>query len=429
MRSPIFLGCLPLLLVAAACGSSSSGSSAPACDAPSPCVAVAASDGEQKVQEAFATAKEGQTIILGEGRFKLSNTLALASNRVTVKGAGRGKTILDFSGQKAGSEGLFAEGVKDLLLEGFTIVDTKGNGVKVLGATGLVFRKIETTWTGPDKTAHGPYGIYPVSSKQVLIEDCVASGASDSGIYVGQSQGVVVRRNEAYDNVAGIEIENTFDADVYENNAHDNTGGILVFDLPGLPQKGGHAIRVHHNQMVSNNTDNFAPQGNIVGQVPRGTGFFVMASSDVEVFSNTFRDNSTVNAGITSYMVTQLEIKDVQYYPYPSRIYVHDNTFEGGGGSPDVRTQMGLVLASGVAAFPGGKVASILYDGIVDEKKPQGPNPAEICLRNNGSATFANLHLDKLDVKNPDLPKIMTFDAKPYDCELPPVAAPNVPGR
>ena len=268
-----------------------------------------------------------------------------------------------------------------------------------------------------------------MQSKQVLIEDCVASEASDSGIYVGQSIGVVVRRNEALENVAGIEIENTYDADVYENKAHDNTGGILVFDLPGLPQRGGHGIRVHKNEIFSNNTDNFAPQGNIVGQVPRGTGFFVMANADVEVFENKFRDNSTVNAGITSYLVTEIEIKDAQYYPYPSRIHVHDNTFEGGGESPDVRTKMGLLLASGVSAFPGGKVASILYDGLVDEKKPAGPNPAEICIRNNGAATFANLHLDKLDTNNPNLPKIMTFDPKPYECTLPPVAAPNVQGR
>ena len=39
-------------------------------------------------------------------------------------------------------------------------------------------------------------------------------------------------------NAAGIEIENSYYADVY-NNIGKNTGGILVFDLPNLPKQGG----------------------------------------------------------------------------------------------------------------------------------------------------------------------------------------------
>lgn len=34
--------------------------------------------------------------------------------------------------------------------------------------------------------------------------------------------------------MAGIEIENSLNAEVYENEATENTGGILVFDLPDL---------------------------------------------------------------------------------------------------------------------------------------------------------------------------------------------------
>jgi len=72
---------------------------------------------------------------------------------------------------------------------------------------------------------------------------------------------------------------------------HDNTGGILVFDLPGLQQEGGHGIRVYANKMQNNNVENFAASGDIVGLVPAGTGFFVMANHDVEVFGNTITGN------------------------------------------------------------------------------------------------------------------------------------------
>ena len=109
-------------------------------------------------------------------------------------------------------------------------------------------------WNGPagPKTTNGAYGIYPVKSKNVLIEDSASIGASDAGIYVGQSQNVIVRRNRAEKNVAGIEIENTINADVYENTATGNTGGILVFNMPNLPQP-GQSTRVFNNKSIDNN--------------------------------------------------------------------------------------------------------------------------------------------------------------------------------
>ena len=76
----------------------------------------------------------------------------------------------------------------------------------------------------------------------VLIEGCKVAGASDAGIYVGQSTNIIVRRNTVEKNVAGIEIENCTKADVYENVATDNSGGILVFTMPDLPTKDGRRL-------------------------------------------------------------------------------------------------------------------------------------------------------------------------------------------
>ena len=73
-------------------------------------------------------------------------------------------------------------------------------------------------------------------------------GASDAGIYVGQSKNIVVKRSKAEFNVAGIEIENSMNADVHDNLSTHNAGGILIFDLPNLPQQGGHSHRIFHNR-------------------------------------------------------------------------------------------------------------------------------------------------------------------------------------
>src|SRR6185436_4401107 len=141
--------------------------------------------------------------------------------------------------------------------EDLAIEDAAGDALKIDGGTNITIRRVRVEWTDGPKTTNGPYGLYPVNCSKVLSEECVAIGASDAGIYVGQSDQVIVRRNRAEKNVAAIEIENTKHADVYDNKVTGNTGGIMVFNLPDLPVQGGGHVRVFNNQVVANNTPNF----------------------------------------------------------------------------------------------------------------------------------------------------------------------------
>ena len=141
--------------------------------------------------------------------------------------------------------------------------------------------------------------------------------------------------------------------------ASHNTGGILIFDLPDLPQQGGHHIRVFDNKSINNDTDNFAPEGNIVGEAPRGTGIIIMANSDVEVFNNLMSGNGTVNLSIVSYSD---ETDDPNYYPHPKRIQVHNNTYGPSGFDPDIETGE---LAKALFEISSGKMPDIFWDGVV----------------------------------------------------------------
>ena len=87
------------------------------------------------------------------------------------------------------------------------------------GVDGISFIRVRTEWTGGVSSDNGAYGLYPVESKNVLIDSCVAIGASDAGIYVGQSENIIVKNSRAEFNVAGIEIENSYYADVFDNHA------------------------------------------------------------------------------------------------------------------------------------------------------------------------------------------------------------------
>jgi parallel beta-helix repeat protein len=240
---------------------------------------------------------------------------------------------------------------------------------------------------------NGSYALYPVLCEKVLVEGCIARGASDAGIYVGQSRTIIVRNNKAFENVAGIEIENSIDADVYGNEAYGNTGGILIFDLPDLEIKRGGHCRVFNNIVKENNAVNFAPKGNIVGKVPQGTGIILLAANNVEIFGNQVLHNRTVGTSIVSYYITENPISDSAYYPYPVSVYVHDNVYARKKQKATMKGRMGKLYRFKLKF--GKDVPEIVYDGIPDQKLLDGaglyPPEKRICLRNNQGAGFANI--------------------------------------
>ncbi len=341
---------------------------------------------QEDLQEALILMSEGDTLLIKSGYYLFEDGLSLDVDDVTVIGEGMDETILDFKNQQSGAQGFLVTS-NGVTLKDFAILDAKGDALKVIGSKGINMINLRTEWTGGPKSTNGAYGFYPVESEDVLIDGCVAIGASDAGIYVGQSKNIIVRNSIAQYNVAGIEIENSYYADVYNNLASHNTGGILIFDLPDLPQQGGHHIRVFDNKSVDNDTDNFAPEGNIVGEVPRGTGIIIMANSDVEVFNNVMSGNGTVNLSIVSYSD---ETDDPNYYPHPRRIQIHNNTYGPGGFDPDVGTGD---LAKALFEISDGNMPDIFWDGVVPISQMifGQPNEDKLKVDENNEVSFLTI--------------------------------------
>ena len=341
----------------------------------------------EEVQTALIELSPGDVLTLSPGTFVFEDGLSLDVDEVIVRGSGMDETILDFKNQMSGAQGLLVTSDR-VTLKDFAVTDAKGDAIKVIGAEGINMINLKTEWTGGPKSTNGAYGLYPVESSDVLIDGCVAIGASDAGIYVGQSKNIIVRNSVAQYNVAGIEIENSYYADVYDNLASHNTGGILVFDLPDLPQQGGHHVRVFRNKVIDNDTDNFAPEGNIVGEVPRGTGIIIQANSDVEVFDNDISGNGTVNVSIVTY---SNETQDENYYPHPRSIQIHGNRFGEGGFDPDIGTGE---LAAILFELSGGNMPDIFWDGVIPTSQIifGQPDNERLILSNNGDATFLTIN-------------------------------------
>ena len=375
---------------------------------------------QYQLQESLINADPGDTIELSAGIYHFSTELNIACDNITIRGAGPDSTILSFRKQSAGSSGIVTTG-NAFVIEDLAVEDTVGNAIKSLGASGVTYRNVRVEWTDGPSSSNGAYGIYPVECSDVLIENCISVGASDAGIYVGQSQDVIVRGCLARQNVAGIEIENSLRADVYDNTAVDNAGGILVFDLPGLNVTNGGFVRVFGNTVKKNNHVNFAPNGTMVADVPSGTGIMLMATDHVEIFDNDITSNQTSNVIVVSFLITERKLNDRNYDPYPEAVAIHNNRMSDSGAKPS--GQIGKLLAP----VMGGLFPDVFYDGLVDLKKVKdGRLPAHLRLsiHDNGEATFANVNIRDFSPANILTGKYkVSRDVKPYGDQLPPLPA------
>ncbi|MEP5567626.1 MAG: SO2930 family diheme c-type cytochrome [Halioglobus sp.] len=381
---------LGISLLAACGGGGGSSSPAPQEDAPvveqpeedvdPNLIAIEAGDDFQtRVMEALIEAQPGNIIELPEGEFFFDTAISLDVDNVIVRGQGQDKTILNFEAQTSGGESILVTS-NNVTLEDFAVIDPPSDGIKFKFSNGVTMRAIRVEWTCGACGENGAYGIYPVQTQNVLIEDSIVIGASDAGVYVGQSDKIIVRRNHVSLNVAGIEIENSGNSEVYDNEAVDNTGGILVFDLPNLSREGTRT-KVYNNVVRHNNTTNFAPGGSVVGVVPTGTGMLIMAFTDVEVFDNIIEDNQSAAIVIVHYDIASRPTDDVNYDGAPRRVYIHDNQYNNNGYEP---AELAAEVAPLFAASGG--LPEIFYDGI-GEQGGLFEDADRICVQEDASIT------------------------------------------
>ncbi len=386
-------------------GSGGSGGSGPTCTAPADTtgctttVEAGSGDDATTLLNTFIDANSGDTVCLCPGTFQPNREISLSVPGVTVRGAGTNleDVVLDFANQTSGDKA-FSVTSDGFTVENLWLKNSPGNGIEVTGAEDVTFRNMKVSWDAGSVTENGAYAVYPVRSTRVLIEDTEVVGAADAGLYVGQCNDAIVRRNKVHGNVAGIEFENTTNGEAYENESYDNTSGILVFVLPGLDKKDGMNVLVHDNQVHDNNRNNFAESGTIVANVPPGTGMLLMAADNTEVRNNTLTSNDSVAILLVSLSTLgTLVTPDPATDPDPDGTFIHDNALVTNGTNPKSL----LVL---IGKSP---VEDVVWDGV---QKPSAPAD-NLCLGDPPFPTFRNLGTT-LETTDDD-----TTDASPHACK------------
>ncbi|WP_169927277.1 parallel beta-helix domain-containing protein [Labilithrix luteola] len=421
------------------------------------CVQVAGGDA-QGLLNATNALTPGAVIVLGQGTFAMTNQVTIRENGIHLIGQGIDATTLDFKTATAQTNGVDVVG-NDFLVQGLTVRDSKKDGIRVESSERVTFRAVKATWSTPESSTNGAYGIYPVKSKFVLVENSFAERAADAGLYVGQCQNAVVRNNTVTGNVAGLEIENTEFADVSGNTAENNTTGIVVFDLPGNPIP-GRDVNIHDNIIRNNNGKNFAA-GGTVASVPVGTGTFAMASRRVQIANNTYQNNNTVDIGLVSGLVIEQnkvlwslpktslvgDWQDLNLLPgfdangnpvndqvstfRLENIVVSGNKHSGSGTAPDLANplQIGLVLS---IIYKGQPVDSIVYDTIGETDLTTNDN--HICVGGNTNGSFGSLDLAK-QAQTLGTSPVLRFSGPPFgqfNCTTlngNPIQAPTLPAN
>jgi parallel beta-helix repeat protein len=184
------------------------------------------------------------------------------------------------------------------------------------------------------------YGTFPSHTMSGRLDHSFASGANDTGHYIGQSSHARVDHNVARGNVSGFELENSSHIRADHNLATGNTAGFLSFALPGLDVKANSDNRMDHNRSLRNNKANTCVEpDDAVCDVPPGTGMLLIATDRNRVVANVVRGNNSYGIALTNYCVatnlspTDCAALDIEPNPDGNRILT--NTVRGNAAAPD----------------------------------------------------------------------------------------------
>ncbi len=329
-------------------------------------------DGES-IQDAVDAATPGTTIIVYPGFYT-----AAAGERAVVEVLtddirliGKAGAVIDATGNdyavKVGdrSFGCLAGAIQGFSIRGFTFQNADNSGVFLANVDNY-------SMTKGIYLDNAEYGPYPICSRDGVVAENFASGHDDAAIYVGQSDGTLIERNEVFDSVIGIEVENSSNAIVRNNKVEGNTAGIFLVVLPGLNIPFAENILVENNNVRDNNRVNTATDGNLA-LLPEGTGILNLGADFAVIRNNQVWGNRTYGIVLAG---NPFSVLDPRIEPFIDGNEVRNNISKGNGYDPDVDR----------ALAPGGDIVyspDVRFPPTIPFPPTADPDPTDNCFDSN----------------------------------------------
>jgi parallel beta-helix repeat protein len=245
------------------------------------------------IQAAVNAARPGDTILVYSGIYRESITVM--KNNLSIDAAPGASVIIQNPGQM--SNGITVVGAGRVTLTGFTLAGVTvkgffGSGVFLLGVAHFEISHV----VAANNMGHG---IEVVLSSSGSINNSTAYGSNNSGIEVSQSHNVLLTNENVHGNTNGIEVLNSTRVTTSNSSAFDNTVGILVDQLPGAavampghrPVQNSSYNIVENNSVYANNLPNAAASTGLASADPPGAGILIVGGDhtlvqDNQVYSN-----------------------------------------------------------------------------------------------------------------------------------------------
>ena len=301
------------------------------------------------IQAAVDRARAGDTVTLAPGTYRETGrpcptehnqSCAVVIERSHVRLVGRRAVLEAAPGQDDGiavgrtaNPSCLRDGSKRL--HGSLI---SGLEVRGFGDDGVLLTCVDH-WriTRVRSTGNAEYSFFPEFTVAGRLDHSYASGANDTGFYIGQSRDARVSHNRAVGNVSGFEIENSAGIRTDHNLATHNVVGFFSSLLPRHAVKANEGNEIDHNRAIANDRTTGCVGPTICSALPQ-TGILLLAADRNRVHDNRVERNPNFGIAVVNYCnargFTRQQCAALDIDPNPDHNRIESNRASGNGSAP-----------------------------------------------------------------------------------------------
>ena len=281
------------------------------------------------IQSAVDAAAPGSIISIKPGVYK--ETITVNKANLTLTGVGK-VVIQNPGGAEIGI--VVQDGGDGFALKNITLKDFTERGVNMTYVEGFLLSHVTSI-------NNGEFGLFSEYCKNGTIEHCETFTHRETGVFVGQSTNINITQNKSYENVIGLEVENSSYVTLGKNHVYDNSVGIMCLLVPGRTIKQSANITLTKNQVRNNNRENFSLPPEMESVLPSGVGILLIGIDNAVVTDNHVSGHQFTGIALLSTLIIGAlanlppeAFGDIE--PNPDGAQIISNKVEGNGYNPPV---------------------------------------------------------------------------------------------